>query len=560
MLNPDGLTGLHSDPSTEVAPAKPTYTRPSTAATQRVGLIAPHHDPSDGVTNRRSARRRSGRSTRRVLGMAADRGEESYSPRSPAVTLPDYQGVGICNAVSDVIACMWRGLTYCLTRTTTHPAMIVRVKRLSDWRTHRAPSPPRTEGGMKHATTRLYGVVHLRGPAIPRDDCPPAQKLVADARGVEIDPTDRSVTVWPLRGELLNMGNIAASLKQREQGEFAFLIVDAFYRTLCAKMDENSNADMAGMYNTVDRIAEKTGAAVALVHHSSKGNQSEKSVTDVGSGAGSISRAADTHLILRRHQEEGVYVVDAALRSWPPTSPFCIRWHYPLWELAPDLDPAELWKPRKAVKKDETPFEAWDVQRFAALCPAEPTPPVRPSPAGDGRRHIGAKERRTCSPPPSMPGCFCESKAAGKYGAKCVSDTRTPHTPLWEHAMLHKGTADSRACVRRGPGAERRDIRSIRCKRVHQNDRKDRQGSGTFGFGRGFWHGVLCGGAGHGTGWDGSIRGGAAHHRRLRACRGVSRRGCRGRRRPRRRVSGMDGARGGSSGQGRVPGLPGRHP
>ncbi len=99
---------------------------------------------------------------------------------------------------------------------------------------------------------------------------------------------------------------------------------------------------MARMYNTVDGIAEATGAAAALVHHASKGNQSEKSVTDVGSGAGSISRAADTHLILRRHQEEGAYVLDLVMRSWPAAPPFCIRRRFPLWELAEDLDPAEL--------------------------------------------------------------------------------------------------------------------------------------------------------------------------------------------------------------------------
>ena len=86
------------------------------------------------------------------------------------------------------------------------------------------------------------------------------------------------------------------------------------------------------------------GRPAALVHHASKGNQSEKSVTDVGSGAGSISRAADTHLILRRHQEDGAYVLDVAVRSWPPAAPLCLRWRFPQWELAPDLDPAALWK------------------------------------------------------------------------------------------------------------------------------------------------------------------------------------------------------------------------
>ncbi len=147
------------------------------------------------------------------------------------------------------------------------------------------------------------------------------------------------------------MGNIAATLAKREKGEFAFIIVDAFYRTLAEKMDENSNADMARMYNTVDAIAEATGAAAALVHHASKGSQSDKAVTDVGSGAGSISRAADTHLILRRHQEEGAYVLDLVMRSWPPLEPFCVRWHHPLWELAEDLDPADLWRPAPAPQQ-----------------------------------------------------------------------------------------------------------------------------------------------------------------------------------------------------------------
>ena len=200
-------------------------------------------------------------------------------------------------------------------------------------------------------------------------------KLVADARGVEIDPTDRSIRPWALRGRLLNMCQIAATLTQRERGEFAFIIVDAFYRTLTPGADENANADMAFMYNTVDAIAEATGAATALVHHASKGNQSEKSVTDVGSGAGAISRAVDTHLILRRHQEDGAYVLDVAVRSWPPVAPFCIRWQHPLWELAEDLDPADLWKPARAGRRPEkTPFEGWDAKRFAAACPAEMTP------------------------------------------------------------------------------------------------------------------------------------------------------------------------------------------
>ena len=66
-----------------------------------------------------------------------------------------------------------------------------------------------------------------------------------------------------------------------------------------ARLDENDNAAVAGLYNALDGIADSMGAGFCLIHHSSKGNQSDKAVTDVGSGAGAQSRAADTHLILR---------------------------------------------------------------------------------------------------------------------------------------------------------------------------------------------------------------------------------------------------------------------
>jgi hypothetical protein len=78
-------------------------------------------------------------------------------------------------------------------------------------------------------------------------------------------------------------------------------------------------------------------------------------------------------LILRRHQEEGVYVLDFALRSWPPREPVCIRWNYPQWERAADLDPSALWTGRKP-KKDAPAAEEWNAERLAALCTAPMTP------------------------------------------------------------------------------------------------------------------------------------------------------------------------------------------
>jgi energy-coupling factor transporter ATP-binding protein EcfA2 len=85
------------------------------------------------------------------------------------VTLPDYQGVGVGNAVSDFVASLWAGLGYRALSTTTHPAMIRARLQSPHWRMHRAPSLARGhEGWLRHATTRLTAGFEYIGPSLPR--------------------------------------------------------------------------------------------------------------------------------------------------------------------------------------------------------------------------------------------------------------------------------------------------------------------------------------------------------------------------------------------------------
>jgi hypothetical protein len=56
------------------------------------------------------------------------------------VTLPNYQGVGLGNAVSDFCASLWKGLGFRVRSTTTHPAMILSRYRSKNWRMVRAPA------------------------------------------------------------------------------------------------------------------------------------------------------------------------------------------------------------------------------------------------------------------------------------------------------------------------------------------------------------------------------------------------------------------------------------
>jgi ABC-type lipoprotein export system ATPase subunit len=84
------------------------------------------------------------------------------------VTLPDYQGVGIGNALSAFVASLWLGLGYRALSTTTHPAMIKARLRSPLWHLTRKPSFAKSDDRLKHATTRLTAGFEYVGPALPR--------------------------------------------------------------------------------------------------------------------------------------------------------------------------------------------------------------------------------------------------------------------------------------------------------------------------------------------------------------------------------------------------------
>jgi hypothetical protein len=89
------------------------------------------------------------------------------------VTLPDFQGVGIGNALSTLIASLWTGLGYLARSTTTHPALTASRQRSPHWRMTRAPSLAagrERRVRLRHATTRLTAGFVYTGPALPREE------------------------------------------------------------------------------------------------------------------------------------------------------------------------------------------------------------------------------------------------------------------------------------------------------------------------------------------------------------------------------------------------------
>jgi len=183
-----------------------------------------------------------------------------------------------------------------------------------------------------------------------------AQRIpkVAAAMGLSLEDYDDWLDVTPLRGDMRGVHDLTLMMESTAPDEYGLIVLDAFYRILPDGTSENANAEMTIVYNQVDRWARLTGAAFVLVHHASKGSQSEKDVTDVGSGAGAQSRAVDTHLILRPHEEPDCVVLDAAVRSWPPVEPMVLRWTFPIWTPADDLDPEKLKGKKPSEDQAET--------------------------------------------------------------------------------------------------------------------------------------------------------------------------------------------------------------
>ena len=158
------------------------------------------------------------------------------------------------------------------------------------------------------------------------------------AKAMECDT--QTVDVISLRGDGRSIIELSTDLIETLiAGEYTAIVWDALYRLLPPKTSENDNAGMMAIYNELDRIAEHTGASNIVIHHTSKGAQGEKGLTDVGAGAGSIARAADTHLAIRPHELADCAVVDAVCRSFRSPHPMTIRWEFPLW-LESSIEPA----------------------------------------------------------------------------------------------------------------------------------------------------------------------------------------------------------------------------
>ena len=202
-------------------------------------------------------------------------------------------------------------------------------------------------------------------------------RQVFSMMGVSDDAT-AGLDVQILRGRTRDIRKAIINVRAKGPGYYRLIIIDplsCFYPD-DPRFSENSNSDMRRVYDSIITLASETRAAVVVVHHLSKGGQSEKSVVDLGSGAGAIARSGDAHIGLRAHKEPGAIVCDMVVREFAENAPSCWQWAYPVF-IPTDLNPLDLAgrppkkeKPPKAVKPEPmTPDEF--VRHFLSETPRE---------------------------------------------------------------------------------------------------------------------------------------------------------------------------------------------
>ena len=176
---------------------------------------------------------------------------------------------------------------------------------------------------------------------------------VARQMRVTAEQCRERLDVMSLRGEWATLDDVEATVEAQPAGTWSVIALDAFYRFIPPGMRENENADMTQIYNQLDRIAKKADAAIVVVHHTTKGTQTEKSTMDVGAGAGAIGRATDTHVTFLRHRKDGYLVMNAETRSFRRPSPKVIHLDPPDIAFDATMDPSDLWYPGCEAADDE---------------------------------------------------------------------------------------------------------------------------------------------------------------------------------------------------------------
>lgn len=150
------------------------------------------------------------------------------------------------------------------------------------------------------------------------------------------------LTIWNLRGKIMSLAALSKRLGDITKSKhFDMIILDPIYKVNVG--DENSARDMTLFCNTIEAIANSSGAAVCFAHHFSKGQQGAKSSIDRASGSGVFGRDPDaigtlTELETAEHEKKNKYLLEWTLREFITPEPTAWRFEHPIHIYSPESE------------------------------------------------------------------------------------------------------------------------------------------------------------------------------------------------------------------------------
>jgi hypothetical protein len=158
---------------------------------------------------------------------------------------------------------------------------------------------------------------------------------------------DELLDLWDLRGWAKSIDEMVIEIKEVVKGRdpYGMIILDPTYKLLGAR-DENSAGEMTEFCGHLEWLAQETGAAIVAAAHFPKGSMAVRVSQDRIAGSGAFARDADAILTMNPHAESTdacpVYSIESTLREFAPIEPFVVRWNYPVMEVDPLADPADI--------------------------------------------------------------------------------------------------------------------------------------------------------------------------------------------------------------------------
>jgi hypothetical protein len=185
-----------------------------------------------------------------------------------------------------------------------------------------------------------------------------AEALNLDSKNVDID----NFSPWTLRGYNASMESLLPKLIDKiKSTNYDAVILDPLYKLFLSEkgvFDENSAGGMALLFTELDKIS-KCGCSLIWAGHYSKGSSAAKDPIDRVSGSGVLGRAPDAIITLSELELPPLisgtgYRLETILREFPSDISLSLKWNYPLHEVDPDLDIANIKKKNGAGKKSIT--------------------------------------------------------------------------------------------------------------------------------------------------------------------------------------------------------------